>query len=113
MTLFSSHDVRCSQRALLPGRHDIGQLVPGKAAGSVGFCLGRLDCAAVLQDALAAPVFCALQRIDLSVINVRAVIGDRHWLTVDLESTIERHNRLARRSVSGQSQRFLSMRRSR
>jgi cytosine/adenosine deaminase-related metal-dependent hydrolase len=103
MTLSSSHDVRCSQRAPLLGRHDIGKLAPGKAAGSVGFCLGRLDCAGALHDALAALVFRALQGMDLCMINGRAVIRGRHLFTVDLESAMERHNQIARRSVSGQS----------
>ncbi|TEU00179.1 MAG: 8-oxoguanine deaminase, partial [Dehalococcoidia bacterium] len=81
------------------GRDDIGQLAPGKAADFIGFRLGRLDYAGALHDPLAALVFCTPQRVDLSVINGRVVVEDGHLLTVDLESVIERHNRIARELV--------------
>jgi cytosine/adenosine deaminase-related metal-dependent hydrolase len=83
------------------GRDDIGRLVPGKAADLIGFDLQRLDYAGALHDPLAALVFCAPQRLDLSVINGRVVIEDGKLLTVDLGPVIERHNRIARAMVSG------------
>jgi 8-oxoguanine deaminase len=81
------------------GRDDIGQLAPGKAADFVGLRLDRLDYAGALHDPLAALVFCAPQRVDLSVINGRVVVEDGHLLTVDLGPVIERHNRIARELV--------------
>jgi 8-oxoguanine deaminase len=81
------------------GRDDIGQLAPGKAADFVGLRLDRLDYAGALHDPLAALVFCAPQRVDLSVINGRVVVEDGHLLTVDLGPVIERHNRISRELV--------------
>jgi 8-oxoguanine deaminase len=81
------------------GRDDIGQLAPGKAADFIGLRLDRLDYAGALHDPLAALVFCAPQRVDLSVINGRVVVEDGHLLTVDLGPVIERHNRISRELV--------------
>jgi len=83
------------------GRDDIGMLAPGKAADVIGFRLNRLDYAGALHDPMAALVFCAPQRVDLSVINGRIVVQDGSLLTSDLGPLIERHNRIARRLVSG------------
>lgn len=78
------------------GRDDIGSLTPGKAADFIGLRLDRLDYAGALHDPLAALVFCAPQRVDLSVINGRVVIADGQLLTLDLVPVIERHNRISR-----------------
>jgi 8-oxoguanine deaminase len=85
--------------AAVLGRDDIGQLAPGKAADFIGLRLDRLDYAGALHDPLAALVFCAPQRVDLSVINGRVVVEDGHLLTVDLGPLIERHNRIGRELV--------------
>ncbi len=82
--------------AAVLGRDDIGQLAPGKAADLIGFRLDCLDYAGALHDPLAALVFCAPQRADLSVINGRVVIENGCLLTVDVGPLVERHNRLAR-----------------
>jgi cytosine/adenosine deaminase-related metal-dependent hydrolase len=81
------------------GRDDIGQLATGKAADLLGLRLNRLDYAGALHDPLAALVFCAPQRVDLSIIDGRIVIQDGHLLTVDLQPAIERHNQIARELV--------------
>jgi cytosine/adenosine deaminase-related metal-dependent hydrolase len=83
------------------GRDDIGQLVPGMAADVIGFRLDRLDFAGALHDPMAALVFCTPQRVDLSIINGRMVVENGHLLTLDLGPAIERHNRIARRLISG------------
>jgi len=85
--------------AAVLGRDDVGQLAPGKAADFIGLRLGRLDYAGALHDPLAALVFCAPQRVDLSVINGRVVVEDGKLLTVDLGPVIERHNRISRKLV--------------
>ena len=81
------------------GRDDIGQLAPGKAADLIGLRLNRLDYAGALHDPLAATLFCAPQRVDLSIINGQMVVEGGRLLTVDLEPAIERHNRIARELV--------------
>jgi cytosine/adenosine deaminase-related metal-dependent hydrolase len=83
------------------GRDDVGQLAPGKAADFVGLRLDRPDYAGALHDPLAALVFCAPQRVDLSVINGRVVVEDSRLLTVDLGPVVERHNRISRDLVRG------------
>ncbi len=82
--------------AAVLGRDDIGQLTPGKSADFIGFKLDRLDFAGALHDPMAALVFCAPQKVDLSVINGRVVVEDGRLLTLDLPPIIERHNRIAR-----------------
>jgi cytosine/adenosine deaminase-related metal-dependent hydrolase len=87
--------------AAVLGRDDIGQLSPGKAADVIGFQLDRLDYAGALHDPLAALVFCHPQRVDLSIINGKAVVQHGHLLTVDLRPVVERHNRISRELVLG------------
>jgi cytosine/adenosine deaminase-related metal-dependent hydrolase len=83
------------------GRDDIGELAPGKAADLIGFRLERLDFAGALHDPMAALVFCTPQRVDLSIINGAVIVQDGDLLTLDLGPVVERHNRIARRLVSG------------
>ena len=78
------------------GRDDVGQLAPGRAADFIGVRMDRLDYAGALHDPLAALVFCSPQRVDLSVVDGRVVVEDGSLLTVDLDSVIERHNRISR-----------------
>jgi cytosine/adenosine deaminase-related metal-dependent hydrolase len=85
--------------AAVLNRDDIGCLAPGKAADLIGLRLDRLDYAGALHDPLAALVFCAPQRVDLSVINGKVVVEDGRLLTVDLGPVIERHNRISRALV--------------
>ncbi|MBN1979733.1 MAG: 8-oxoguanine deaminase [Anaerolineae bacterium] len=87
--------------AAVLGRDDVGLLAPGKAADFIGLRLDRLDYAGALHDPLAALVFCAPQRVDMSVINGRVVVEDGRLLTIDLGPVIERHNRISRGLVEG------------
>jgi cytosine/adenosine deaminase-related metal-dependent hydrolase len=82
------------------GRDDIGSLAPGKAADLIGLRLDKLDYAGAQHDPLAATVFCAPQRVDLSVINGRVIVEEGHLTTVDLGPVIERHNRIATELVN-------------
>jgi cytosine/adenosine deaminase-related metal-dependent hydrolase len=83
------------------GRHDIGQLAPGKAADIIGLRLDKLAYAgAATHDAQAATVFCAPERVDLSIINGVTVVDEGHLVTLDLPPTIEHHNAIARRLVT-------------
>ncbi len=81
------------------GRDDIGALEKGKAADFIAVRLDRVEYAGALHDPVAALVFCATPRVDLSVINGRVVVEEGHLLTVDLPPVIERHNRIAREMV--------------
>jgi 8-oxoguanine deaminase len=87
--------------AAVLGRDDVGQLAPGKAADFIGLRLDRLAYAGALHDPLAALVFCAPQRVDLSVINGRVVVEDGQLLTINLGPVIERHNQISRALVEG------------
>ncbi len=82
------------------GRDDIGSLEKGKAADFIAINLNHLEYAGALHDPVAALVFCAPPRVDLSVINGRVVVEDGNLLTLDLPPVIERHNRLAREMVA-------------
>ncbi|MEO8344570.1 MAG: 8-oxoguanine deaminase [Betaproteobacteria bacterium] len=78
------------------GRDDIGQLAPGMAADIVAFDLDDVGFAGSEQDSLAALVFCAPARANLSIINGRVVIRDGELTTIDLPAILERHRRFAR-----------------
>jgi cytosine/adenosine deaminase-related metal-dependent hydrolase len=81
------------------GRDDIGQLAPGKAADLIAINADTLDYAGCQHDLLAAIVFCAPQKVDLSVINGKVVVQDGHLTTLDLGPVIERHNRISRQML--------------
>jgi 8-oxoguanine deaminase len=81
------------------GRDDIGALEKSKAADFIGIKLDRLEYAGALHDPVAALVFCATPRVDLSVINGKVVVAEGHLTTLDLPPTIERHNRIAEEMV--------------
>ncbi len=84
------------------GRDDVGQLAIGKAADFIAFDLSRLDYAGALHDPLAALLFCAPQRVDLSVISGRVVVENGELRTIDLGPVIERHNRISRKMIRGE-----------
>jgi len=88
--------------AAVLGRDDIGQLAVGKAADFVAFDLNRLDYAGALHDPLAALLFCAPQRVDVSVINGRVVVEDGELRTIDLGPVIEKHNRISTKMIRGE-----------
>jgi 8-oxoguanine deaminase len=81
------------------GRDDIGALEKGKAADFIGIRLDRPEYAGALHDSVAALVFCATPRVDLSVINGRVVVQEGQLTTLDLPPVVERHNRIAKEMV--------------
>lgn len=83
------------------GRDDIGSIEPGKCADFIGFNLNRLDYAGAQHDPQAALVFCAPQRVDLSVINGRIVVEDGELLTMDVHKLAEQHNKISRKLING------------
>lgn len=83
------------------GRDDIGSIEVGKCADFIGINLNRLDYAGAQHDPQAALVFCAPQRVDLSVINGRIVVEDGELLTMDVHQLAERHNRISKKLING------------
>ena len=83
------------------GRDDIGSIEPGKCADFIGFKLIRLEYAGALHDPQSALVFCAPQRVDLSVINGRVVVEDGELKTVDVRRVIEQHNKISMKLING------------
>ena len=84
------------------GREDIGQITVGKAADFIAIDLNRLDYAGALHDPLAALLFCAPQRVDLSVINGRIVVERGELRTIELGPVIEKHNRISMKMIRGE-----------
>jgi len=85
--------------AAVLGRDDIGQLAPGKAADFIAINTDTLDYAGCQHDLLAAIVFCAPQKVDLSVINGRVVVEGGHLTTLALGPVVERHNQISRKML--------------
>ena len=84
------------------GRADIGSLESGKCADFFTLDLGRLEFAGALHDPVAAALLCAPAPAHHTFVHGRAVIWEGHCTCLHREhELIERHNRAARRLVSG------------
>lgn len=83
------------------GRTDLGALQPGFCADFIGFELNRLDYAGALADPLAALVFCSPQKVDLNVVQGKAVVKDGQLLTADLPALVQKNNRASYRLLDG------------
>jgi len=83
--------------AAVLGRDDIGALAPGMAADLIAINLNRPDFAGAQADPLAALVFCAPPKVDLSIINGRVVIEDGAFVDVDLGELVAQHNAASRK----------------
>ena len=86
--------------AAVLGRDDIGHLAPGMAADLVAYDLEQVGFAGS-HDPVAALAFCAPARVALSVIDGRIIVRDGQIAAFDQRATLERHNRLARQLVGG------------
>ncbi len=79
------------------GRDDIGALAPGMSADLIAFRSDSLALSgAAVHDPVAALVFCAPEKVDLSLINGRWVVQGGMLQTVDLPRVVSHHNHLAR-----------------
>ncbi|MBM4465365.1 MAG: 8-oxoguanine deaminase [Chloroflexi bacterium] len=85
--------------AAVLGRDDIGSLEAGKAADFIAIDLNRLEYAGALHDPLAALIFCAPAKVDLSVINGRIVVDGGRLGGFDLGEIVACHNRISRQMV--------------
>ncbi len=87
--------------AAVLGRKDIGSLENGKSADLFAIDLNRLDYAGALHDPVAAALFCAPQKVDLSMVGGKIIINEGRLTTVDVPNLIENHNRSAARLLNG------------
>ena len=87
--------------AAVLGRDDIGVLAPGMAADFIVIQPDPVAWAGGWHDPVASVVFCAPQRVHLSVINGRIVIREGRLTTLEIEPIIARHNAIARALVDG------------
>jgi 8-oxoguanine deaminase len=83
------------------GRDDIGSLEVGKRADFFAVNLNRLEFAGAWHDPIAAVVFCATPRVDLTVVEGKIIVQDGELVTLEIGALIERHNRIARDLVNG------------
>ncbi len=86
------------------GRDDIGYLAPGMAADLIGYRLDTVGLAGgAVHDPLGALLLCQPRDVDVSIVNGRVRVRGGQLLDVDLSPLIERHNRIARALVHGES----------
>ncbi len=88
--------------AAVLGRSDIGSLEVGKCADFCAIDLNRLDYAGALHDPVAAAVFCHPVRVDTTYVGGKPVVREGRLVPVDEDKLVERHNRAARRLLSGE-----------
>ena len=77
------------------GRDDIGAIAPGMSADFIAINLDRPEFAGAQSDPIAALIFCQVNTVDYSFINGRKVIDQGQLTTIELETLVEKHNRLA------------------
>lgn len=88
--------------AAVLGRRDIGSLEVGKCADFFAVNLNTLDLAGgAIHDPVAAVVFCQPRRVDYTVVGGKFVVKEGQLATVDERELAARHNRAAKRLVSG------------
>ncbi len=87
--------------AAVLGRSDIGSLAPGKCADLFAINLNRLDYAGALHDPVAAALFCAPQKVDLSMVAGKIIVKEGQLRTLNLPDLIQKHNRAAHRLLNG------------
>lgn len=100
MTARQALEIATRGSAAVLGRRDLGSLEAGKCADFFAINLNRLDYAGALHDPVAAVVFCAPVRADLTVVGGKTIVKDGQLQTLDLPLLIEKHNQAARRLVS-------------
>ena len=87
--------------AAVLGRSDIGSLEAGKCADFFAINLNRLDFAGGLHDPISAVVFCQPVKVDYTIVGGRFIVKEGQLFTVDEHKLAEKHNRAAKRLVSG------------
>lgn len=100
MTARQALEIATRGSASVLGRGDLGSIEPGKCADFFAVNLNNLDYAGALHDPVAAAIFCAPVRADLTVVGGKTIVKDGQLQTLDLPSLIEKHNRAARRLLN-------------
>jgi cytosine/adenosine deaminase-related metal-dependent hydrolase len=88
--------------AAVLGRSDIGSLQPGKCADFFAINLNRIEnSGGAVHDPVSAVVFCQPVRVDYTVVGGRFVVREGCVVTLDEQKLIEKHNKAAKRLLSG------------
>jgi 8-oxoguanine deaminase len=86
--------------AAVLGRQDIGSLEVGKCADFFAVNLNRIEFAG-MHDPVSSIVFGQPVRVDYTVVNGKFVVKDGQLVTVDEQKVIERHNKAAKKLLTG------------
>jgi 8-oxoguanine deaminase len=81
------------------GRGELGVLAPGFAADVAIFDLSQVAFAGAGHDPIAALVFCAPVPAAYTVVNGRVLVRRGRLESVELETLVEAHNRLAKELI--------------
>ncbi|HSF83649.1 MAG TPA: 8-oxoguanine deaminase [Anaerolineales bacterium] len=99
MTARQAFEIATCGSASVLGRSDLGSLEPGKCADFFAINLNRLDYAGALHDPLAAVIFCAPIKADITVVGGNMVVNEGQIITLELQTLVEEHNRRAKQLV--------------
>jgi cytosine/adenosine deaminase-related metal-dependent hydrolase len=102
MTARQALEIATRGSAAVLGRSDLGSLEAGKCADFFTVRMDKLGFAGALHDPVAALVFCAPVQVDNTIVGGSFVVKEGHIVTIDLPVLIEKHNRAARRLVTGE-----------
>ena len=86
--------------AAVLGRKDIGSLEAGKCADFFAVNLNRIGYAG-MHDPVAAVVFGQPANVDYTVVNGKFIVREGQLVTVDERKLVEKHNKAAKRLLSG------------
>ena len=86
--------------AAVLGREDIGSLEVGKCADLFAINLNRLDYAGALHDPVAAALFCAPQKVNVTIVGGKFIVKDGELVTIDVPDLVKKHNQAAKRLVT-------------
>jgi 8-oxoguanine deaminase len=81
------------------GRDDIGALAPGMSADFIAVNCDRPQFAGAHHDLVAALIFCQVHAVDYSFINGKKVVDRGRLTTVELETLVEKTNRIAQQML--------------
>lgn len=83
------------------GRTDIGSLEPGMAADFVAWRTDTLAFAGAHADLAAALVFCKPGKVDLAVVQGRALVEEGQLTMLDLPTLLSQHSRVSQQLING------------
>jgi cytosine/adenosine deaminase-related metal-dependent hydrolase len=88
--------------AAVLGRDDVGALAKGMCGDFIAFKTDTLEFAGgAVHDPVAALVFCAPAKPDMVMVNGKLIVSGGELQTVELPPVIEKHNKIAKKMVSG------------